>query len=625
MARQPYFVEATQKKIEVFGSFSGGMVSQAHPEKLRDEEMVLIENGNIRAGGVVEARGGYNRTNFPSPTTITGNSQGRWKYKNQAGGQDICAINGKLYTVSANIYTMLTITNLTGGFQTTRPIEAVQVGTMMYFATGSGLVQYDGTTASLVQAYQPNGLEALYIGTNGYAANPDTYLSDTTGAGDVILGVVPDQRYGVMNQNVTFTAYVQKTNTAVLEYRWEMKTVTALDYTELLGWTIEKEALANFAAKGDYMIRVSLRKQGTTTVLSQYVLPRFKVNTTVDEKPEPTIDFEDMKLCNRIFFHYDRLWMYGDTGNTDHLYISHLNKFNYFPRTNIIRVSDNMKGDLRAVVQYKNFLVCFTDGSIQSILGSSPADFLKQPLHTTLGSKYPYSVQVMKNYITFVGTDNGIYVLKSFNYAQDDKMNVDRIDGKVADNITTDLGASVAVLSAVYDDQYFLYIEATGSTANYVYRFYYELGVWVRDSTTVDFISMSNYNNTLILMEKTGGAFMQLKDNVFFDYGSNVYIMRVSSKNFNFNMPHHRKKLKQFQLLSKLGVGTTIVTKIYTDNTLLSTTNLTYDPAQNSDPQKLKVMGSGRFRYVKFELSCTVRELVQFTGFGFVFKENTPK
>jgi hypothetical protein len=508
------------------------------------------------------------------------------------------------------------------GFQNVRPIEAVQVGSIMYFATGSGLVKYDGVTASLVQAYAPNGLEALYIGRNGYAANPDAYLSDTTGAGDVILGVVPDQRYGVVNQNVTFTAYIQTTNTAVLEYRWELKTVSALDYTEFLGWTDDKEAVANFASKGDYMIRVSLRKQGTTNVLSQYVLPRFKVNSVPDENPEPVIDFEDMKLCNRIFYHYERLFLYGDTGNPDHLYISHLNVFNYFPRSNIIRVSDNTRGGLQAVEQYKNFLICFTDGSIQAILGDNPTNFTKQPVHMSLGTKYPYSVQVMKNYISFIGNDNAVYVLKSFNYSQDDKMNVERIDEKIMDMLTADLAASTRVLSAIYDNQLYIYIEGT---QNRIYRYYYELGIWVRDTTSLSFITMFNHNNKLLLASTTGGKLHELKDDVFVDGVSTTYTMSVTSKDFNFNMPHHRKKLKQFQLLAALTALSTVTVKLYTDNTLLSTTPLVYDPLQNSDAQKLKIMASGRFRYTKFEITSVVKERIQLTGWGIVFKENTPK
>jgi hypothetical protein len=626
MARQPYFVNSSEKQMEIFSSFGGGMVTQAHPEKLNDDQSVLVENGDVVAGGVVQARGAYSKTNDPS-VTLTGNTQGRWKYENLAGGQDICAVNGKLYTVVSNTYTQLSITNL-ATFQSSRPIEAVQYRNMMYFATGSGLVQYDGTTASLVQAYAPNGLEAIYIGTNGYAANPDVYLSDTTGAANVILGVTTSSRYGVVNVNITFTAYIQKIAIDTLEYLFEWKSTVAPETAwapiNKSTWQSAKTITCNFGGKGDYMIRVSMRKVSTTVILSQYVIPKYKVSTTPDEKPEPSINFTNMSTCNKLIIHYDRLMMYGDTTNLDHLYISHLNQFNYYPRTNIIKVTDNMRGTLQDVCQYKDFLVCFTNGSIQGITGTSPLDYAKFPIHTTVGTKFPNSIQVMQNYITFVGNDNAIYILKSFNYAaSSDKMNVQRIDATIQDSINGLITTSTMILSAMYNNQYCLYVE--GSGYKYIYRYYYDMGIWVRDTVPVSMMTMVNINNKLLLAQNTNGRFYELKAGIYRDDVSTTFNLRILSKDYDFNMPHHRKKLKQYQILAKMTSASTISVSLYTDNTLLSTTSLVNDPNQVTDAQKLKVMASGRFRYVKTDLTITVNELIQLIGFGFVFKQNTPK
>lgn len=622
MARQPYFVDSNTKQMEVFGSFGGGMVTQPHPEKIRDDQFVLMENVDIVEGGAVQARGAYSQVNAPNPS-ISGNTQGFFRYRKADGTyQDIVAINGKLYTVSGNTYTQLNISGL-DSFQTTRPIEAVQYRDKMYFATGSGLVVYDGTTASLVQAYAPNGLEALYIGTNALAANPDNYLSDATGAANVILGVVPSQRYGVINQPVTFTAYIQKVASDTLEYQFETKLRDEPNYKVAQSWSTNKTFTTSFSKQADYMVRVSIRKQGQGTVLSQYVLPRYRVNTTPDEKPEPGVNFNNISTCNRIFVHYDRLYLYGDTTNPDFLYISHLNKFDYFPRTNIVKVTDPLRGALQSVKQYKNFLVCFTNGSIQMITGTNPKEFTKQPIHTTLGTLYPYSVQVMKNYIVFVGNDNGVYILKSFNYASDDKMNVERIDDAIRDNIGGLIKTSTKLLSCIYNNQYFLYIE--NARGNYIYRFYYELGVWVRDSVSMSFRTMDAIDNTVILTDVSGGIVYQLKHDVFKDGTSTTYNMHIISKDYDFGMPHHRKKLKQYQILAKMSPMTFISVLVYTDNLLLTASQLTYDHSQTTDAQKLKVMASGRFRYVKTDITIPVNERVQLIGFGFVFKMNTPK
>jgi hypothetical protein len=624
MAKQPYFVNTSQKQMDVQGSFGGGMVSQAHPEKIRDDQAVLIENGDIIAGGVIQARGAYSQTNNPS-SSISGNTQGWFKYQNLAGGQDMVAINGNLYTVSGNTYTRLNITGLPSGFQTSRPIEAVQYRDKMYFATGSGIVVYDGVNASLLNAYAPNGLEALYIGTNGYAANPDNYLSDTTGAADVILGVTASSRYGVINTPVTFTAYVQKIPADTLEYKFEIKQVVSADYptTPAQDWSTNKTFTTTFTTKADYMVRVSLRKQGTTTVLSQYILPRYKVGATPDENPEQGVNFSNLSTCNRILVHYDRLMIYGDTTYPDNLYISHLNNFAYFPRTNIIKVTDPLRGGLQAVKQYRTYLIFFTNGSIQMMTGTSPADYVKTNVNTSLGTPFPYSIQVLQNYLIFVGSDYGVYILQQVR-ATSLMMNVHRIDNDIRDAIGGYLKTSTRVLSCVYNNQYYMYIENSG--ANYIYRYYYDMQIWVRDNIgTLQFSSFNCLNNVVYATSLTGGTIYKLLQNVFKDGTNLTYNLKVTSKDYDFGMPHHRKKLKQYQILAKMTNLTTITVDIYLDNNLLSTTNLQYDPNQNTDAQKLKVMASGRFRYVKTNLTIPVNELVQLIGFTFVYKLNTPK
>lgn len=624
MARQNYNVDTSEKKIEVYGSFGGGMVTQAHPEKLNDDQFTLVENAEILAGGIVQARGGYVKTN-ESSTLIPGATQGRFRYQLLSGFEDIVASGGKLYKVIGNVYTQMTITGLTNSsFQTTRQINAVQDRGNMYFATGSGIVKYDGTTAALLTAYTPDGLEALYVGTNGLAANPDTYLTDiTSGAANVILGVVVSQRYGIVNKNLTITAYIEKIAADNLEYKFEYKNINAVDYRVSQDWSTVKSVTVHFSNVGDYILKVSMRKVGTTVTLSEYLVPRYKIKTVADATPEPTINFNDLKLCNKIFIHYDRLFIYGDTGNPDFLYISQLNNFAYFPRTNIIKITDPLRGSLQAIVRYKNYLVCWTDNSIQLITGTSPSDFAKQPVHTTLGTKLPDTVSIMKNYIAFVGNDNGVYYLKSFNYASDEKLNVERIDDVVKDSLVSIIKTATSVDATVHNNQYYLLIQ--NGSDNYVYRYYYEYGIWVRDKVGVSLRNITSIDNDLYLTSIDGGKLYKYNPLVFRDDVSIPYLMKLNSKDYTFNIPHHRKKLKQYQLLSKLTSVTTITVSMFADNNLLTVTPVSFDPNQNSDAQKLNIPASGRFRYVKVELSAPVNEALQFIGFGFIFKANTPK
>lgn len=627
MARQPYFVNTTEKQMEVFNSLGGGMVTQLHQSKMRDDQLSLIENGEIIAGGVITNRSGYKKTNDPS-SAISGTTQGVFRYDDNASGQTIIAINGKLYKVVGNVYTNLVITNLAGGFQTTRQIEAVQVRSIMYFATGSGLVKYDGTTATLVPAYTPTGLEALYVGLNALAVDPESYIQDNTaGAANIILGLKCASRYGLVNTYTDITAYVEKISTDTLEYRWSSKLTTEAKYTVWQDWSTNKVYHHKYTFKADYMIKCEIRKQGTTPILDEHILPKFRNLSSPDPKPAPTINFDDIKTCNRILLHYDRIYLYGDTNNPDHLYPSHLNNYAYFPRTNIVRVLDSARGKLQACVTYKNFLLCFTNNTIQMITGASPAEFVKAPVHTALGTDQPYSVSVMQNYVAFVGRDDGVYIIKSFNFSTTDKLNVERIDLQIKDDISSKITASSSVMTTVYNDQLYVYIQ--GVSDCYIYRYYYQLNVWVRDNVVMQYASMKVLNKTVWFTSLTNGKIYQQTKSYFYDdtlSASNRFTLTLVSKDYDYDMPYHKKKLKQFQLLCDIGVSTTVVTNLYSDNGTLLTANLVTNSGDAADDsQKLIATGSGRFRYIKADMRMQVLENISIIGFGFVFKYGMPK
>jgi hypothetical protein len=157
-------------------------------------------------------------------------------------------------------------------FQTTKTIEAVQYRDKLYIATGSGIVIYDGTSAYMMTAYKPNGLEALYIGTNGYAEDPSNYLQNTVGVGVAILGVTVDKRYGITNNNITFTAYYQSPVGTDLEFLFETKKLADSTYVMAQDWSSSNVLVKSFASADDYMVQVSVRVSGTTLTLNQYVL-----------------------------------------------------------------------------------------------------------------------------------------------------------------------------------------------------------------------------------------------------------------------------------------------------------------------------------------------------------------
>jgi hypothetical protein len=497
----------------------------------------------------------------------------------------------------------------------------------MYFATGSGLVQYDGTTASLVSAYTPTGLEALYVGLNGLAIDPESYIQDnTSGSANKILGFKCAARYGLVNEYTDITAYVEKISTDTLEYRWSSKYTTESKYYVWQDWSTNKVYHHKYAKKTDYSVKCEIRKQGTTTVLDEYILPKFRILSAPDPNPAPTINFADISTCNRIMLHYNRLVMYGDTNNPDHLYVSHLNNFAYFPRNNILRVFDSTRGKLRACVPYKNFMLCFTDNSIQMLSGDSPPNFALSPVHTTIGTNKPYSVSVMKNYVAFVARDNSVYIVKSVQFSTTDKLNVDRIDLSIQDDIKAKIAASGSVITCVYNDQLYIYIQ--NSTDCYFYRYYYEMNVWVRDYVNYQYSNVKVINNVLWMTSLTNGRIFQLTNDYYYDDNAslpNRFTLVLTSKDYDYGMPYHKKKLKQFQLLCQMNSLTTINVSLYMDDAPVSQP-ISGDPAQNGrDSQKMNVTISGRFRYIKADLRIQIMENVKLLGFGFVFKYGQPR
>jgi hypothetical protein len=127
----------------------------------------------------------------------------------------------------------------------------------------------------------------------------------------------------------------------------------------------------------------------------------------------------------------------------------------------------------------------------------------------------------------------------------------------------------------------------------------------------------------------TNGKIYQQTKSYFYDdtlSASNRFTLTLVSKDYDYDMPYHKKKLKQFQLLCDIGVSTTVVTNLYSDNGTLLTANLVTNSGDAADDsQKLIATGSGRFRYIKADMRMQVLENISIIGFGFVFKYGMPK
>lgn len=466
------------------------------------------------------------------PIYPTGKPQGYFRYfKTDGTYEEILAINGKLYKNGVE----LVIANL-ASFQNTREIEAVQFQDKMYFATGTKLVEYDGTSAKVVVPYTPEPLEALYIGTNALADNPDQFITDGTSAILRVDGITTNKRYGVANKQTDFTAYVSKP-TGTVEYKWEWRKLNSETWN---AWSTYPDFTANqklFGFKvnsGDYEIRVRARMQGDT-VESEYYIPKYTVNDTDQNKVEDT---SKIHQCNRILLHWQRLIMYGDPTQKDMIYISDLDRPAYFPTLATLRFDNTQREELTALVEFRDMLVAFTPHSIQALYGKSPEDFSRVNLSTSVGCIAPFSAKVMENYITFLSHE-GVHILKSLGYSET-RLNVQKIDSAI-DNIVPRHKDASAIVS---NGQYQITFPQLGTRL----RFYYLQGVWTKDESEMLTFSRSWEFDGELFAQKADGEVLKMDDAVLMDAG-HTYTDRYVFKDYDFGEPYNPKKLKEMQLL----------------------------------------------------------------------------
>lgn len=536
MVRQNYKTNPADKLFEMYYSFTGGMNTTTSYENMTDYEVLQLLNYDLVERGPVRRRFGMVKHIQPP---VEGKGQGYFRfYKNETEYDEIIAVGGNLYKNGAT----LTITGLPTGFQATRPIEAVQFQDKLWIATGTKLVEYDGTTAKVVEAYKPQPLDALYIGTNGLADDPNNYMTDGEALSMRIDGVTFSKRYGIINQPVTLTAYHSIPSGMSVEYLFEYRYPTMADGTWYEGqaWSSSKTWEYTPKQEGDVQFRIGMRETGLEVAEATYLVPKFKVNATTDAA-EAEIKVDYLNECNRIILHWNRLIMWGDSTQPDALYISHLNNPRYFPVPNSLRLENGRNERITTLVPYRDMLVGFTPTTIQAIYGTSPFDFKRITLNTTIGCIAPETAKVFRNHVYFLSYD-GVYKLKSVGYTED-KANVEKVDTRIANLIPRDTNAC----ASVHEGQY----QILFPNSNTRFRCYVDMDeAWVMDeSPKLDFHAMRVIDNELYGQSSSSGRLMKFKKDVFNDDG-HIYQDIIETKGFNFGQPYHVKKLKEIQVMT---------------------------------------------------------------------------
>lgn len=504
-----------------------------------------------------------------TPENRRGKGQGYFRYYRSDGSfKAIVAVNGKLIVDGGD----LAITGLPDGFQDERQIEAVQWKDKLFIATGTQLVEYDGTNAKVVEPYKPRPLEVLEIGTNGLMDFPDNYIED--GEGDVlsIMGVIPDKRVGIANQPTTFSTFISKVAGTGIEYKYEygMKhwSLTTGAENLLVGkdWSDSKTWEFTPTQAGDWVFRVSARVKKTAQVPE----PGEPVTSSIPYKvtavnENKVVDTNWVKTCNRIILYWDRLVLYGDTTKKSQIYVSHLKNPRYFPIDYTLEFENTEQEGISKLVTYRDFILIFMPTSVQALLGKSPTgneSFTRYVVHTGIGCIAPETAKVMGNEVVFLSKE-GIMVLKSFGL-NENRMNIEQLDVKIRNKIPKDTNAC----AIFYNHQYQICFPKSQQR----FRFYTNHNAWTMDeSPYLDFSKMYEWNGELVVQSLETGQVYQFDKNVYSDLGY-IYEDRIITKSFNMGAPYNPKKFKELQLITDRNEHDTelAVTVNIDDNTVVT-------------------------------------------------------
>ena len=560
MARQNTNFDPASKEFEAYLDFSGGHNSEVSNERLNDNEFPLMLNVDNSGRGSAKTRHG--RDELPGPSGVT-TGQGIFNFFriDQTLPDVIVACDGQLFLRSrSNPTAPATKIPITDGantdfrFQTTLPIEAAQYQEKLFVATGTKLVEvsWNGTSyaASVVTPYTPTAMEAIYIGTNGLAENPDAYIQDGVASGSVVeaVGIKPAMRNGAVNTEINMTAFINLPSgfSGTVDYKWEFKksSETTWPTTPFKDFTAGLKIVAmTFDSPTKYDVRLTVRKTGDATAANQrsYTLSSFTVNPTADP---PTMPVTGIQKCRKIMLHWDRILLSGDDTRPYQMYISDLQNPRYFPVTNTINFDFGKQEPITAVVRFQDMLVVFTRSTVQTLLGKSTDDYKRYLIHDGIGCVADRSAVVVGNNVLFLSQD-GIYVLRPNPYRLE-TMNVGRADQLIQREISELQAGSSSACAIAHDSQYWLCFPQ----AKVIYRYYFERKTWVKDHSDKLNIAEFLMSADDVLNLTTDGKIYQHNKNVFTDAGS-TYNMEIESKFFDLSASFNNKSLKRLYILAK--------------------------------------------------------------------------
>lgn len=412
----------------------------------------------------------------------------------------------------------------------TYKIDGVAHGGSFYLATGYKLMKIqneDGViTAKQIAPLIPTTKEYNNIGGNTLSENPDIAIKSSLGVSFQILGLIitselngkqlqgaivnnpikvkgimmrPDESYPVYyrykyqredqsnqdlwtnkssNQNgwesLTLNANTEPTWDLVLSqsgaYNISLEVIPAADM-DTTNW--EPKNIHNMVVYVDSSVMV-------------YNTPTFKTDITFS-----------VHTCRRLIIHYNQLVAYKDTLDGNVLYISDINRFDYFP-TGITQIMDTPTKDVvTSINYYQNVLVVFTENNIFMWKGQNPSNFDFKNINRTIGCKYGWTARAVGNYLYFMSVE-GLFKLKSL-YNTEDRLNVEQVDQPINPLFRKDC----SYIAYTFKGNYYLveiapfkYDVSGNKTSDVGKIFIYDTFLEAWTSYAGDYL---NFNNVLVL------------------------------------------------------------------------------------------------------------------------------
>lgn len=475
--------------------------------------------------------------------------------------ETIMAIGGKFYVNGIE-----TPVEGSANVQTERTIEAVSFQNNLYIASGSGLLVYNGSTIAEISPYDPDPLETLYIGSNGLLTNPYD-ISDKEQPVVELKALRFSRRYGVTNQEITLSVGVGKPGAKALEFKYERRNVRDKEnyWFKLKDWAEDNFVTFKTSVAGEYQFRVSVREKGKKDdeVLDDYFIPKYIIKPTEDDSDRP-IDGNTIDMCNKIILHWDRLITYGDPTKPDVIYISDLQRPNYFPVNNTLKFENPRRESITTILKYRDSLAVFTPSSIQALHGTNPENYERYMLNTDTGCIAPRTARVVQNNIIFLSYE-GITVLKSVGTSET-KSNVHLLDDKIKSLVEFESDA----VSYVRNNQYVIVYPQSKRQL----RYYYDWDVWTLDeSHSLDFVDAIIEDAKMHGLGADGRYI--LDDDMSYADDGEAFETIVSTKLYNFGETYAEKKTRELQVMfdplegdTKIDVATFIDKPYYGDRAI---------------------------------------------------------